>query len=105
MRKVLEVQTYCVANRLFSDTDQFLFFQVNQSGNQTSTPMTLISQPAVQLVHQAISQSGVTGGAAQSVTLQQLQQHLQQHQASSLAAQQPVLVGVIFLTASSELYI
>lgn len=72
-----------------------VYSQVNQSGNQTSTPMTLISQPAVQLVHQAISQSGVTGGAAQSVTLQQLQQHLQQHQASSLAAQQPVLMTAL----------
>ena len=64
---------------------------MSQSSGQQSNPVTLISQPAVQLVHQAISQSGMTGGAAQSVTLQQLQQHLQ-NQASSLAAQQPVLV-------------
>ena len=68
-----------------------IYFQVSQSSGQQSNPVTLISQPAVQLVHQAISQSGMTGGAAQSVTLQQLQQHLQ-NQASSLAAQQPVLV-------------
>lgn len=72
-----------------------MYNQVNQSGGQTSTPVTLISQPAVQLVQQAISQSGVTGGAAQPVTLQQLQERLQQHQASSLAAQQPVLMTAL----------
>ena len=60
-------------------------------------PLTLISQSGVHLVQQALSQSSPN---TQSVSLQQLQQHLQQQQqqqqqqqiVSNLATQQPVLV-------------
>lgn len=69
--------------------------------------MTLISQPGVHLIQQAISQSSSN---SQQFSLQQLQQQIQQQQhlqqlqqqpqpVSSLAAQQPVLVGILLIVS------
>lgn len=70
-------------------------------GIQSSQAVTLISQPGVHLIQQAISQSASN---SQPLSLQQLQQQIQQQQqhlqqqqqqpVSSLAAQQPVLVSL-----------
>lgn len=68
--------------------------QSTVSGQQQ--PLTLLSQSGVHLVQQALSQPTTN---TQSVSLQQLQQHLQQQQqqqiVSNLAAQQPVLVTAL----------
>jgi len=93
-----------------------LFVQVSQAagaaaGVQSNQAVTLISQPGVHLIQQAISSSN-TQQQQQQLSLQQfqqqiqqqhLQQQLQQQQqqqqpqqppVSSLAAQQPVLVCI-----------
>ena len=93
-----------------------LFVQVSQAagaaaGVQSNQAVTLISQPGVHLIQQAISSSNTQQQQQQQLSLQQfqqqiqqqhLQQQLQQQQqqqpqqppVSSLAAQQPVLVCI-----------
>ncbi|KAL3875944.1 hypothetical protein ACJMK2_033845 [Sinanodonta woodiana] len=65
----------------------------------SSQPITLISQPAVQFVQQAMTQAGMLSSASltgsQSFTFQQLQQQAAAHLTANQSSQQPVLLTTV----------